>query len=399
MPADAMRPPVPQQFSGRAARLVGRLGPDEPSRIILRSLVRGPLRTALTVSGLAAALALYVASASSTDNVDRMIAIAFERADRSDLVVTFTEPRDARALHALRRLPGVIRVEPFRATAARLTHGTRTETEGLTGGDAGGDLSRTVDMDGRIIPPAPRGAVLSSRLATLLGVGPGGDLEVSLTEGDRRSFRIPVAGVIETPLGSSAQVDRLYLNRLLREGESLSGAYLAVDASRLGQLYAGLKRMPQVAGVGRREAILQGIRATVAENMGIVTLFNTGFAALIVLGVVYNSARIALSERARDLASLRVLGFRRREVGFVLLGEQALLVLLSLPLGIAAGIALSRYITGRFSADMYTIPFGMSAATLAEGALVVCAAAALTAVLIRNRVDRLDLVRALKTRE
>lgn len=172
-----------------------------------------------------------------------------------------------------------------------------------------------------------------------------------------------------------------------------------MDASRLGQLYAALKRMPQVAGVGRREAVLQGIRDTVAENMGIVTLFNTGFAALIVLGVVYNSARIALSERARDLASLRVLGFRRREVGYVLLGELALLVLLSLPFGIAAGIGLSRYITGRFSADMYTIPFGMSAATLAEGALVVCIAAALTAVLIRIRVDRLDLVRALKTRE
>jgi putative ABC transport system permease protein len=133
--------------------------------------------------------------------------------------------------------------------------------------------------------------------------------------------------------------------------------------------------------------------------MGIDTLFNTGFAALIVLGVVYNSARISLSERARDLASLRVLGFRRGEVAFVLLGEQALLVLLSLPLGILLGIALSRYVTTKFSADLYTIPFGMSAATLAKGALVVGAAAAATAVLIRNRVDRLDLVRALKTRE
>ena len=145
--------------------------------------------------------------------------------------------------------------------------------------------------------------------------------------------------------------------------------------------------------------MLQGIRDTVAENMGIVTLFNTLFAALIVLGVVYNSARISLSERARDLASLRVLGFRRGEVGFVLLGELALLVLASLPPGVLLGIALSRYLSERFSADLYTIPFQINPATIAEGILVVAAAAAGTAILIRNRTDRLDLIRALKTRE
>lgn len=398
-PAEAMRPPAPQDFSGHASRLATALAPDEPSRIILRGLVRRPLRSALTVSGLAAALALFVASASSTDNVDRMILLAFDRADRADLVVTFNEPRDARALHELRRLPGIIRVEPFRAATARLIVGSRVEREGLTGNDPGADLERLVNIDGAVVEPPARGAILSGRLARLLGVGRGGDIDVEITQGERRRFRLPVAAIVETPLGSSAVLERSTLNRLLGEGDTLSGAYLSVDAGRLVTTYGALKRMPLVAGVGLREATLRGIRETVAENMGIITLFNTGFAALIVLGIVYNSARITLSERARDLASLRVLGFRRREVAFVLLGEQALLVLLSLPLGIALGIALSRYITAQFSADLYTIPFGMSAATLAQGVLVVAIAAGATALLIRNRVDRLDLVRALKTRE
>jgi putative ABC transport system permease protein len=148
-----------------------------------------------------------------------------------------------------------------------------------------------------------------------------------------------------------------------------------------------------------QEAVLRGIRDTIAENMGIITSFNTGFAALIVLGIVYNSARISLSERARDLASLRVLGFRRGEVSFVLLGEQALLVVASLPFGIAMGIGLSRYMSEQFSSDLFTIPFDVNIATLAQGVLVVAAASAATAILIRNRTDRLDLVRALKTRE
>lgn len=399
MPAEAMRPPVPQDFSGGASRLARLLGPDEPSRIILRGLLRRPLRTGLTLVGLAAALALYVASASSTDNVDRMIALAFQRADRSDVVVTFAEPRDARALHELRRLPGVLRAEPFRTVPARLSHGARTELEGVGGAGPGGDLSRVVDIDGEVVEPAPRGAIVPARLADQLGVGPGGELQVATTDGERRRFSLRVASVVATPLGSSAQLDGPLLNRLLGEGAVQSGAYLAVDPAQSGRLYAALKGLPMVAGVGLRETTLRGIRDTVSENMGIITLFNTGFAALIVLGIVYNSARTSLSERARDLASLRVLGFRRGEAAFVLLGEQALLVLLSLPLGIGLGIGLSRYITGRFSADLYTIPFGMSAATLAEGVLVVGAAAALTAVLIRIRVDRLDLLRALKTRE
>ncbi|MGZ8348053.1 MAG: ABC transporter permease, partial [Allosphingosinicella sp.] len=331
--------------------------------------------------------------------IDRMIGIAFERAQREDLTVTFAEARDARALHELRRIPGVIRAEPFRAVGARLINGPRIEREGLTGAEPYSDLGRLADLEGRVVEPSPRGAIISGRLARDLDIAAGEIMTVLVTEGDRPRLEIPVAAIVDTPLGSSARLDRATLNRLLREGDVASGAYLSVDRSRLDSIYFALKRTPIVAGVTVREATLQGIRDTVAENMGIVTLFNTGFAALIVLGVVYNSARISLSERARDLASLRVLGFRRSEVGFVLLGELALLVLVSLPLGVLLGIVLSRYLSEQFSADLYTIPFGINVATLAEGVLVVGAAAAVTALLIRNRTDRLDLVRALKTRE
>jgi putative ABC transport system permease protein len=399
-PAEAMRPPAPANFSGRkiASRMT-RSMPDEPSRMVVRNLLQRPLRSALTILGLSAALALYVASASATDNVDRMIDIAFNRAERGDLVVTFAEPRDARALYELQRFPGVIRVEPFRAVGARLVSAQHEQREGLSGTISAADLSRLVDLEGRVIEPPPAGAVISSRLAGQLDVSAGDRIHVQVTEGERPELQVEIAAVVDTPLGSSARMDKALLNRLLREGASLSGAYLAVDPLRRDELFRTLKSTPQVAGVTSQDAIVQGVRDTVAEQMGIVTLFNTGFAALIVLGVVYNSARISLSERARDLASLRVLGFRRREAAFVLLGELGVLILLSLPLGVALGIALSRYVTEQFSADLYTIPFGINPATLADGALVVLAAATGTALLIRMRVDRLDLVHALKTRE
>jgi putative ABC transport system permease protein len=398
-PAEAMRPPTPPDFSGRATALVSAAGPDEPTRMILRGLVRRPFRSVMSVLGLSAALALYIASASATDNVDRMIELTFDQGKREDVTVTFAEARDARALHALERLPGVIRVEPFRAAPANLSFGHRMEREGLSGAQPAADLSRLIDLQGRVIEPPPQGALISGRLARQLGVEAGQTIRAAITDGERHVVDLRVAGIVESPLGASAYLDRATLNRLLRESDVISGAYLRVDARELPRIYAALKETPLIAGVTVQEAVLRGIRDTIAENMGIITSFNTGFAALIVLGIVYNSARISLSERARDLASLRVLGFRRGEVSFVLLGEQALLVVASFPFGIAMGIGLSRYMSEQFSSDLFTIPFDVNIATLAQGVLVVAAASTATALLIRNRTDRLDLVRALKTRE
>lgn len=399
-PAEAMRPPAPADYSGRRlGDRIARLGPDEPSRIILRGLMRRPVRTALTVTGLAAGLGLYIASASSMDNIDRMIALIFGQGQRQDLMITFAEPRDARAIYALARLPGVMRVEPYRSAGARLIAGPRMKREAISSIADDSDLARVVDVSGHVVGPLPYGAVLSSMLARDLGVGPGDRIVAEVTEGRRPRLEIPVATVIDTPIGSSAWLDRRYVNRLLLEGETVSGANLSVDRAQLPRLYAALKRTPMVAGVTSVESMYRGIQETIAENMGRSALFYTGFAALIVLGIVYNSARISLSERARDLASLRVLGFRRREVAFVLIGEQVLLLLLSLPLGMLMGIGLSWYMTQAFSMDMFTIPFTIRVATLAKGVLVVATAGALTMLLIRSRVDGLDLIAALKTRE
>lgn len=399
-PAEAMRPSVPPDYSGRlAGGIAGRLGPDEPSRIILRGLLRRPVRSGLSILGLAAALALYVASESAPASIDRMIALGFGSANRADLVVSFAEPRDARALHELERIPGVLTVQPFRAADARLRAGHRMMREGLSGVEPGGGLERIVDLQGNPLTPPPSGALISGRMAQALGVGNGDVIEAGVTEGERPLLKVPVVGVLESPFGASASLDRATLSRLLREGDVLTGAYLAVDARRLAAVQARLKESPMVAGISTTAAARRSIRETIQENVGTMTLFYGILAALVVAGVVYNSARISLSEQARDLASLRVLGFRRREVAFILLGEQALLVLLSLPLGIIGGVGLWRYLSSRFNSDLFTIPFVIDTQVFGQGVLVVGAAAAATAYLIHRRVDRLDLVRALKTRE
>ncbi|WP_029934580.1 ABC transporter permease [Sphingomonas sp. UNC305MFCol5.2] len=399
-PAAAMRPEAPADYSGRlVALLSGALGRDEPSRIIMRGLLRRPLRSALTIVGLAAALMLYVASQSPMGSVDRMIHLGFDVADRSDLVVAFAEPRDARALHELRRIPGVLAAQPFRGVGARLRAGSREVREGLSGNAAGATLQRSVDLTGVTVDPPPRGVILTGRMARDLGVGIGDRVEAEVTEGRRPVLTLPVAAVIDSPFGSAAALERHTLNRLLYEGDTLSGAFLTVDPAALPRIYERLEASPMVAGVTVRKATLVAMQEIIQGNFAIQTWFYTALAVLVVIGVVYNSARISLSERARDLASLRVLGFRRAEVAFVLLGEQAVLLLLSLPLGIWAGYELWHYLIGQFNTERLTIPFYVDPRVPAQGVLVIAAAAAVTALLIRRRVDRLDLVRALKTRE
>ena len=399
-PVDAMRPPVPSDYSGSIATIIRRMKwLDEPTRIILRGIVRRPFRSALGSMGVAAALGLYITSSGSTDNIAMMMNILFDQSNRADVMVSFAEPRDERALFELARAPGVWRVEPLRFVGARLSGGRKAKSEGLTAAVPGADLNRVVDIMGNVVDPPPSGVLLSWGLSNELGLAVGDRIDVRITQGQRQHFTLPVAGVIKSAVGSPAYIESANVARKLNEAPLVSGAYLGVDPARMDELYRYLKRMPLVTGVTLRSAAVRGFDETLGETMGIVTLFNTGFSALIVFGVVYNNARISLAERARDLASLRVLGYRRKEVSYILLGELALIVLAGLPLGIAFGYSLSRWLSQRLGGDLFILPFGLSAGTMAKAVLMVLFAALISALFVRRRLDRLDLVEVLKTRE
>ncbi|MGB5077596.1 MAG: ABC transporter permease [Sphingorhabdus sp.] len=397
-PVEAMRPPLPPSYSGSIASLVSRLRwLDEPTRIIIRGIVRRPFRSALGSVGVGAALGLYITSSGSNDNIDRMMAILFDQSNRADVMVIFAEPLDERAMFALARAPGVWRVEPMRMVAAKLGGGRGSKPEALTAASPGSDLNRIVGIDGAVIEPPAQGILISHGLSNQLGLGIGDRLDVQVTEGRRTHFTLPVAGIMKSVVGSPAYADMEIVADRLYEAPLMSGAYLGVDTNQLDDLYRYLKSTPVIAGVSLRSAARSGIEETIGETMGIVRLFNTGFSALIVFGVVYNNARISLAERARDLASLRVLGYRRSEVSYILLGELAILVIIGLPIGILFGYNLSSWLTASLGGDLFIIPFGLKLSTIAWAVLMVFVAAAITALFVRRRLDGLDLVAVLKT--
>jgi putative ABC transport system permease protein len=399
-PAEAMRPESPARFhAGWLERLKLRARLPVPARIILRNLSRRPTRALLSTVGIACAVAILIVGRFFVDSVRHIADVQFRIVERADATVSFHEPQPGSARFEVARLPGVLGAEPYRAVPARLRFEHRSRRIALVGLPAGAELRRPVDRD--LVPVAipESGVVLTKRLAEILGARPGSLLTVEVLEGQRPVREVAVAALVDELIGLSAYMDLRELNRLMREGRTTSGALLAVDSRAENRLYARLKRIPAVSGVTIREAALASFEETLARSIGIITTVLIAFSCAISVATVYNAARIALSERARELASLRVLGFTRREIAVMLLGEHALLTLAAIPLGYAIGYQICALVARAYQWELFRLPLVVSRETYGFALVVVLASAFLSALIVRRRLDRLDLVAVLKTRE
>lgn len=400
-PAEAMRPEPPPQYRVSLLERLGLLGwLSQPSRMIVRNLGRRPVKTGLSLTGIALSGAILMVSSFFWDSIQEVIFIQFRRVQREDLTVTFVEPTSFAARYELQRLPGVTRVEAFRSVGVRLRHGPRSYRTGILGLEPGSRLRQVLDERLEPTPIPARGLVLTAYLGReILGLEEGDEVWVELLEGERRTVKVPVVRLVEEYLGVSGYMALPALNRLLGEGPAISGAHLSLAPGAEQGVFRALDRRPQVAGTLARKAALANFEGTMAEQMLTFAFFNTILAASIALGVVYNSARIALAERGRELASLRVLGLTRGEISWILLGELGLLTLLAIPLGWAAGLALCAWMTSAWQIDLFRMPLAVEPRTFALSAGVVLIAAAGSSLLVRRKLDQLDLVAVLKTRE
>jgi putative ABC transport system permease protein len=397
-PAEAMRPEPPPRYRRGALEALGvhRLfGPV--GRMVLRTLERRPGRAIVTAVGIGLACGIIVLGRFTLDSIGALADFEFDVRERQAVSITFTEPRPARVRYELQHLPGVLLAEPYRDVAVRLVAGYRSRRTAILALEPDATLRQVADFGGRRRPLPASGLLLTGKLAQVLGVSPGAGITVEVLEGERPVRVVPVLGLVDEPMGTLAYMDADGLHRLLREGRTISGAALAVDRRDVNELYDVLKRMPAVASVSIREPTVRSFDETLARSHGIVTTYIVAFAVLIAFGVVYNTARIALSERARELASLRVLGFTRAETSRILLDEQAVLVLAALPLGFVFGYGGAALLVMAFDTELYRLPFVLRTATYGYAVIVILLAALVSALIVQRRIDRLDLVAVLKT--
>ena len=400
-PAEAMRPPVPPDYSGgffaRFLLMIHWL--DQPTRLILRHLARWPKRALLTLLGISLAMGVRVAAQQSWDAVDHMLVVSFEVQNRYDLSVNFIESQNFTALDEIENIKGVLKIEPFRMVAGKIKIGQKEEIQSIIGLPYGGELAHLLDENEHAVDMPVEGLVLSRKLAETLDVKEGDVVQFDATQEWRPTLWLPIAKLVDPYLGTPAYINLKSLNNAMPDGPRISGVHLSIDQNLKTKILDKLESMPKVMNVTVQMSAAHTMKKKMGEMIGTAIFFNVIFSSLIAIGIVYNSARISLSERSRELASLRVLGFSKGEVAYILLGELAILVLLSLPVGAGIGYFIALQVTEALSSDLFRIPATIFPATFGWAAVTIVGAAVVAAIWVSRSVGQLKMVEALKSKD
>lgn len=397
-PAVAMQPPAPPRFRRVFGDVVSG-AVSQPTLIMMRNIARRPIRAAFTTFGMTLATAILIMSLYTGDSMEQLVDVTYFMTERQDAVIRFTDSRPQEVVYAAARIPGVSAVEAYREVPVRVRHGVIERRTMISGRPSDADLNRIVDADLQPVALPEAGLALSAALARILKVGVGDYVEVDLLEGQRRTVSLPVAGLVEDYFGLRSMMNGPSLARLMREAPTVTSVNLALDDNRLDDFFAAVKQVPTVAGIALQSTSLVRFRESLALYINTIAAIYTTLAVIIAFGVVYNNARTSLSERARELASLRVLGFTPGEVFRVLVLELAILLLLAQPPGWAIGYGFASLVSKQLAGELMRAPLLIENFTFVAASGIVILAAALSALVIRRRVNRLDLVAVLKTRE
>lgn len=399
-PAEAMQPPRPARFRVGVVEMLG-LTPylSLTIRMVIRNIERRPLRTAISILGMGTAAAVLLVSHFFTDAISYLMHFQFEIVSRETATVMFRESLPWNSRYEVARLPAVQRVEPFRAAPTRLRFGHRSYLIGVQGIPSDAELHLLVDRCGRPFSLPDDGLVMTTKLAEILHLRTGDQVQVEFLEGQRLVRQIRLAATVDELMSVAVYMNFHALARHLRESPRISGVYLSAEAGQASELFSALKRRPAVANVMVRDAMLASFQRTIAESLGISTRIIMLFSIVIAFSIVYNAVRVALSERAHELASLRVLGFTRGEVARLLLGEQLLILTIATPVGLAIGYGLCAWLAHLMDTELFRVPVVIYPASYAATCGMLALSAALSAAIVLRGIWRLDLVSALKTRE
>ncbi|MCI0334319.1 MAG: FtsX-like permease family protein [Planctomycetes bacterium] len=399
-PAEAMRPEPPARYRPTILERIGlgRLVPNV-ARMVLRQLERHPIKTSFSVLAISTSVGIIVVGNFIANSVDKVIATQFYDVQRFDLSLATVEPLSIDAVNELASLPGVYQAEPRRIVSARLRAANRSRRLGIDGVNPDSQLLQLKARTGATVKLPPDGLVLSKKLAEVLGVNVGQTVRVEVLQDKRPVVDVPVIDLIDDIAGLNAYMSIDAVNRLMREGPRINVVMLTIDPLRLTELYRQLKEMPKVSSVTIRQASVDSFKNTAGKNMMHMRAINLTFAIIIALGVVYNGARISLSERSRELATLRVIGFTRREISTILLGEILTVTLVGVPFGLVMGYWFAWILTLFLDQEVFRFPFVLANSTYGLAAVTVLAASIVSAMLVRRKLDDLDLIAVLKSKE
>jgi putative ABC transport system permease protein len=399
-PAEAMRPPAPPAFH---AGILERFGFENHllirQKMVFRNLLFHPMRLALSILGMATALAVVVSSLAWNDIIRFLLETQFQRAQREDISVTFNTPIKQGGLQELLHLPGVLDIEGYRLIPVRIRYANQKRELILTGWPTQARMRQHLGTDLKVMPIPGEGLLLTRFFEKAWGLSKGDWVEVEFLEGRATPKRIPIQGFTDDLVGIAASMSIQSIWKNLEEEPHYNMATLKIDPRQATSLYIKLNELPRVATVHFKSSLYRGFQNSLGRMMRVFTLILIAFALAIAVGVIYNSIRVSFSERSWELASLRVLGFSSRETFRLLLSEIGVQALLSLAPGCVMGLGLTHFVLKGVNTEVFGFPVIIERSTYALGILVVLGAFVLSAGMVKRMISRINLSEALKSRD
>jgi len=399
-PAVAMAPPAPpvyREFFLDKLNLTKHF--PKGLTMAIRNLTRRPIRAILTAFGISLATGLLIAGLFINDSLEYMIDATYFKADRQHATIISAKPLSPSGMEAIKRLPGIIKAEPFRIVPVKITNGIHKKRTILTGKPNNADLSRIIDLNLNPIELPKSGIAISQMLADILNVEISDTITIELLDGSDKILELQISQIMQQFMGLGIYMEISALNSALGEILLSNGANISFDTNRTDELFALIKLTPNIAGISLLRKSLSMLRETFGQSIGMMRSVFIALATIIVFGVVYNSMRIQLSERARELASLRVLGFTKGEVSIILLSEIFILTILAIPVGLYLGNIWANMVAKAYQTELFRMPFIIDRLTYGITILVVLLAVIISAFIVQRRIAKLDLIAVLKTRD
>lgn len=401
-PAEAMQPPTPERCGKVIVERIPGLWRALSFRwkMILRAVLRNPYRSGVSIGAAAVSTALIVAVLSMVDALDFLMFYTFEKLAHQDVTIALRDPVGERVHGEVGGMPSVIWAEPQLVVACDLSNGSVRKRTGVTGLPRGARLSTPLDSNGNPIVVPSGGLVLSRKLAEMLDLRAGDTARLRPLVGRRTEVVAPILGSVDTYLGLSAFAELGYLSRLLGE-EWSSNVVLAntVSGSADRALLGAVKERASVIGIERRTRALEQVQETLGESMGASIGVMVLFAGLIAFGSMLNAALVSLSERRRDVGTLRVLGFTPRQIAGVFGGESYLLSAVGVAVGVALGIGLAHLLSLAYNTELYRWPVVVRPWRLLESVVLMAIFVGVAQAVVASAVRRQDWLESLKSRE
>jgi putative ABC transport system permease protein len=369
-------------------------------KMIARNVSRSSFRAALNVFGVAISSGLIITGYFTIDAINFMLKYQFHEVRREDVKVSFPIERGKDAFYSVRRFDHVRRAEPVLQYPFEVSSKWRKKDTIIIGLPRDAHLQKLLDEDKRYVDVGDQGLVLSKRLAEELHVHVGDSVTLKPLMGRITDERdVPVRQVVKQYLGTSGYMNIHALSRVLDQGFAMNAALLQVEPGMERSLNASLKDVPGISSVEIKDMSYVNLLNTLGRNIKIINTILIIFAGVIACSVIYNVTTIALAERQRELASLRVLGFTIEEVGRIVYHENFVLAGFGVVFGIPVGMGIASILVRLYDNELYRLPYYIAPKTYVIASVATIVFVILANLAVKHKIRALDMVEVLKARE